>query len=177
MGYCKNCIYYTQAGNSSFDNWRNTFSSAGNEIGFCLAMVDSYGNPQKVRGLDSCRHFEERLTSSNSGYTKGGGCFLTSACVDYLGKADDCYELTVLRKFRDDYMKSTEEGRQLVEKYYEVAPGIVEKIYASDKPEEFFDYIYTVITDCINDIENDDNESALSRYRNMVETLQRRLSV
>ena len=39
-----------------------------------------------------------------------GGCFLTSACTEARGLPDDCHELTVLRSFRDGYLRSQPEG-------------------------------------------------------------------
>ena len=45
------------------------------------------------------------IKASNYGFEKyTSGCFLTTATVKYMGKPDDCYELTVLRDFRDKYM-------------------------------------------------------------------------
>ena len=71
---------------------------------------------------------------------KSSGCFLTTACVEYKGLADDCEELTKLRAFRDNYLKTTEEGKAVVEEYYRIAPQIVEKINASAKKAEIYDY-------------------------------------
>lgn len=33
-----------------------------------------------------------------------GGCYLTSATVEYMGLEDNCYQLSILRKYRDDYL-------------------------------------------------------------------------
>ena len=64
-----------------------------------------------------------------SGGGNGGGCFLTEAVVDVRGmEADDGPTLTALRAFRDGYMQETAERRALVERYYEIAPRIVEAI-------------------------------------------------
>ncbi len=94
--------------------------------------------------------------------------FLTSACVEYLGKSADCEELTALRNFRDTYMKSTEEGSKLVEEYYEIAPKIVEKINASDKKELYYRYINTVIDKCVCLIKHKELEKTLNEYKSMV---------
>lgn len=52
-------------------------------------------------------------------------CYLTSACMKYLqGNFDDnCYELAVLRWFRDIFV-----SKEDIEHYYEVVPIIVETI-------------------------------------------------
>ena len=52
-------------------------------------------------------------------------CYLTSACMKYFQEKfdDNCYELTVLRWFRDNFVPKED-----IEHYYEVAPIIVEAI-------------------------------------------------
>ncbi len=64
-----------------------------------------------------------------SGGGSSGGCFLTEAIVGHRGmEADDGPTLTALRAFRDGYMQQTPERRALVERYYEIAPRIVQAI-------------------------------------------------
>lgn len=55
-------------------------------------------------------------------------CFFTTAAVHTIGLADDCWELTQLRIFRDEVMKQTARGRALIEQYYVEAPNIVRNI-------------------------------------------------
>ncbi len=95
-------------------------------------------------------------------------CFLTSACVDHMGKPDDCEELTALRGFRDGYMKKTEEGRALVEEYYRIAPEIVKEINASPKRDEYYEYIASVIEKCVALIGQERYGETLEEYQAMV---------
>ena len=46
-------------------------------------------------------------------------------CVNICRNEDDCYEMQVMRRFRDEYLMQTDEGRSIIKDYYEVAPGIV----------------------------------------------------
>ncbi len=39
---------------------------------------------------------------------RGGGCMMTTAAVDYLGRADDCFELTQMRQLRAVYADETD---------------------------------------------------------------------
>lgn len=55
------------------------------------------------------------------------GCYLTTACVEYKGLSDSCKELTLLRNFRDNYMKNNSSTD--IDKYYQVAPRIVDILY------------------------------------------------
>lgn len=113
---------------------------------------------------NACGNFRSNDRSANS----GGGCFLTSACVAYMKKPDDCEELTVLRNFRDGYMAKTEEGKALIEEYYAVAPAIVQKIESSNKADEYYKDIYQTVLRCIEAIRSGENETAVALYKQMV---------
>ena len=113
---------------------------------------------------DRCNYWEE------SNETSGGGCFLTTACCQYKGLPDNCYELETLRKFRDEVLKENEEGKQLVKEYYRIAPGLVQKIEAMPDKErtEILENIYQKILQVLNKIKSGDNEGAIARYYSMV---------
>ena len=106
----------------------------------------------------------------NTAPASGGWCFLTTACVQYLGLPDDCEELTVLRKFRDGYMSDLEGGRQMIHKYYEIAPGIVEAIYSLPNEDTglIWKSIYLIIRACVDSIKKGDHDFALRTYKSCV---------
>ena len=60
----------------------------------------------------------------------GGPCVLTTACVTALGKPDDCHELQMFRRLRDDHLLRTAEGRAVIEDYYRSSPHVVAAIEA-----------------------------------------------
>lgn len=101
------------------------------------------------------------------------GCYLTSACVEAKGLADNCRELTVLRAFRDGYMRSTATGAADICEYYHTAPAIVEKIKALPNAKEIFDRIYAeLVLPCVEMIESGKNEDAYRTYKNYTKMLQ-----
>ena len=102
-----------------------------------------------------------------------GGCYLTSACVEAKGLADDCRELTVLRNFRDTYMKSTDVGCEDICEYYHTAPTIVDKIKQLPNAMEIFERIYNeLVVPCVALIDSDQNEEAYRQYKNYVKKMQ-----
>lgn len=111
------------------------------------------------------------------GFKPQEDCFLTSACVKYQGKTDDCEELTVLRQFRDGYMRTIENGETLIKEYYESAPIIVEKINASAEKDSYYEFISKVVDKCVKLITVEDNESALNEYKFMVNKLKTEFGV
>jgi hypothetical protein len=56
------------------------------------------------------------------------GCFLTTACCEVLGLADDCFELRSLRRFRDRRLASMPGGPAAIAAYYLVAPSILDRL-------------------------------------------------
>lgn len=159
---CKDCKYCNEDKNPIVKYGHNDLSDyrPDYERGWCSKDRDYVR--LNASAPQSC--YEDRSSSS------GSGCFLTTACVEYKGLADDCEELTKLRAFRDNYLKTTEEGKAVVEEYYRVAPQIVEKVNASEKKAEIYDYIYKEIHTCIACIEKGDNDGAVNVYRGMVKT-------
>lgn len=151
----------------------NAFSSADFHCVDCKyynrynVYCDKHGS--YVERMQSvCEDFFRR---GDNGPNKSSDCFLTSACVEYMGKSDDCAELMALRSFRDGYLKSRDDGKLLITEYYDIAPKIVETIKSSNKKEEYFNYIYSVICKCVKLIKEDKNEETLLEYVSMVKKL------
>ena len=71
---------------------------------------------------------------------------MTSASMKYFQEKfdDNCYELKVLRLFRDNFV-----SKEDIEHYYEVAPIIVETINKEEKSGMVYDYIYDNIVDVV----------------------------
>ncbi|MDO5556915.1 MAG: hypothetical protein Q4G05_01540 [Clostridia bacterium] len=108
-------------------------------------------------------------TSSGS-----GSCYLTSACMKYFQEKfdDNCYELTVLRWFRNNFV-----SKEDIEHYYEVAPIIVETINKEENSGIVYDYIYDNIVDyCVKQIEQGNYDAAYSRYKNSVLALEQQFA-
>lgn len=73
-----------------------------------------------------------------------GGFFVTSACCDTLGKADDCWELQALRAFRDGWLARRQNGAEWIALYYRTAPAIVSQIMARSDCNRRFRRLYWV---------------------------------
>lgn len=94
------------------------------------------------------------------------GCFLSSACVHARNLPDDCEELTVLRSFRDSYVKMLPGGMEEVELYYRSAPAVVRQILRSDDPEMQWERIYNeLVQPCVEDIKSRRYDEAYLRYK------------
>lgn len=99
-------------------------------------------------------------------------CYITTAACEHQGKADDCYELELLRSYRDEYLMATEEGEALVKEYYNIAPTIVNRINRREDADAIYDTLWeTYLTDCIHLIEQGEKEACCERYQDMVYSL------
>lgn len=101
-------------------------------------------------------------------------CYLTTACVQSMGLADDCLQLTVLRHFRDHYMASLPEGKRLISFYYETAPRIVAKIEQQADRKQIYRSIFDCINDCVKLIQEANPEQALHLYCDLTLNLAQR---
>lgn len=76
--------------------------------------------------------------SIENGFKKGVFCYITTAVCKSLNKPDDCYELNLLREYRDQYLMGTKDGEILVKEYYNIAPTIVKRIDRSPDASEIY---------------------------------------
>lgn len=101
-------------------------------------------------------------------------CYLTSACIQYFQESfdDNCYELTILRWFRDNFV-----SKEDITHYYKIAPIIVESINKEKKLNIIYDYIYENVVDyCVEQIENGNYIEAYNRYKNSVLALEEKFA-
>lgn len=99
-------------------------------------------------------------------------CYITTAVCESLGRSDDCYELKMLRDYRDEYLMNSEDGAGVVRTYYNIAPTIVNRINKRpDSDKVYCDIFKRYIKPCITLIENDRKEECRELYSKMVYTL------
>src|SRR5574344_1672828 len=97
-------------------------------------------------------------------------CYLTTACMKCFQENfdDNCYELTILRWFRDNFI-----SKEDIKHYYETAPVIVAAINMEEKSDLVYNYIYDNVVDyCVRQIENGNYEEAYNRYKNSILVLE-----
>ena len=137
---CGTCKYYEYAGQ--------------NKKGYCTWHKSYYYHD------DTCNHYI-KSDSYNSG---SSGCFLTTACCEYKGLADNCYELETIRRLRDKYIVNQPYGEEMIRCYYKEAPIIVENIRNSEDSAVILEYTYNTISKIVKSIENGNNDEAIILY-------------
>lgn len=114
--------------------------------------------------------------SDYAGIMKGfkrKSCYITTAVCETFGKPDDCYELQLFREYRDTYLMNQEDGEEIVQEYYNLAPTIVKHINKRpDRQKIYADIWETYLEPCMRMIENGENEACRELYIRMVRELQ-----
>ena len=101
-------------------------------------------------------------------------CYITTAVCQTFQKPDDCYELTLIRNYRDGYLAKLPEGECIIKAYYDVAPTIVKHINKRKDSAAIYEGIWQkYLSPCISMIEEGKNEECKELYIEMVETLQK----
>jgi hypothetical protein len=111
----------------------------------------------------------QMLMQQNSG-GGGGGCFITTATVNAIGSSYGEEILNEFRVFRDSWLKNQPNGDELIARYYEIAPIIVEKIGDSISQYEQIWTLY--LMPCRNLLNAGENKSALALYSAMCDSLE-----
>ena len=152
---------------SSYNKWGFAPSSEGVSEYLRLGIT----NPDQIRVADwyaKVSTVKSVTETSLFEYWDKKGCFLTSACVEYMGLPDDCIELSTLREFRDGYLMSTFIGKNLVSEYYKIAPDIVRAINHSTNALLLYKNIHKCVLLCVSAIQQDRPDIAMQVYNQMV---------
>ena len=99
-----------------------------------------------------------------------GGCYLTTACMKHFLNDfnDKCYELQLLRWFRDNFVSEED-----IAHYYETAPIIVDAINQLPNNNVIYSQIYfDIIEYCVKAIEQGQYDIAYKRYKDSILALE-----
>ncbi|QVY61277.1 GTPase family protein [Cytobacillus gottheilii] len=141
-----------------------------------VSVVETAGRVvEKV--VDRAIDFIEKLPIPRLPWGRGksssGGCYITTATMQFLNKPDDCYELNTLRKYRDNWLANQSDGIELINKYYEIAPKLVDIIDSSSNKDEIYNQIWVnYISKCLKFIENKQYSACKELYIEMVHHLE-----
>lgn len=136
---------------------------------FTGMMIDLWNQamPENKIGLSS----REKI----QGGFKKGLCYITTAVCKSLDKPDDCYELTLLRDYRDQYLLESPEGSNLVKEYYNIAPTIVKRINRQEDSSKIYERIWQdYLSPCVSMIEDGKKEECGILYGDMVRRLEKK---
>lgn len=143
----------------------------GSLPGFALRFADI--KPALARAIGVSQAMEKRYQAAQCAPAKPD-CFLTTAAVNHVGLADDCWELRMLRRFRDQQLARMPGGAGLIAEYYAIAPGIVAGVSRrADSRRQWIRCYFTGILPCAIAARLGMNRAALRLYQRMTRKLQR----
>lgn len=156
MGRCKNC-----------DSYEGEYNEDHGYCNYYRKKVKAYDEWGCYSGNDDGNNNDNDDDNSDT------GCYLTTLMCELLGYEDDCFELTYLRDFRQNYMQNNIEGQKLLSQYKDISHPIVKKLHMRlDKKEIALKMKNNYIISAIERIENGNPEGGIAIYKDMVAYLQ-----
>lgn len=126
---CSDCGRTFEITNRQYDFYFSKGLNLPKRCDQCRKNKQSYSNNTSYSKTTTYSSTYSKPTSNNSASRSSSSfCFITTAVCEYFNKADDCYELTTLREFRDEWLSCQPEGKELITEYYDIAPIIVNKL-------------------------------------------------
>ncbi|WP_300569546.1 CFI-box-CTERM domain-containing protein [uncultured Acetatifactor sp.] len=105
-------------------------------------------------------------------YKNASRCFITTAVCLTLGKPDNCEELTLMRSFRDEWLREQPDGAKRIEEYYSIAPTIVARIDGLPERQSIYADIYKqYIKPCVENAERKSYDNCNQIYTKMLDIL------
>ena len=159
---------YSPDGYSSYydDKYGQTYSLDGSSSYYDNKYGSNYSSTYTS-------YYSSDSDSSSSYYSDDSeGCYISTACIKAKHFSDDCFELMILRKYRDQLVQSDVEVRCAVQDYYTKAPNIVSKINSSADKDKIYDFIYKeLVVASISYLVKGDYKNAVNQYRKVFEQL------
>lgn len=127
---------------------------------------------EKWSALPKGGHIEAADYATIQGGFKSKLCFVTTAVCTGLQKPQDCEEILLMKKYRDEYLADEEGGAALIEEYYDVAPTIVKRISRSNEADATYHYLWEhYISKCVEQIKQGRLEESRDTYVEMMQEL------
>ena len=139
----------------------------------------NYLNPKETyKGMMSKPNNDGNLWTYRKSWKKPGFhnfCFITTAVTRAAGLPDDCYELSVLRMFRREYVAALPDGESILVDYREKAPKVIQAIdeLSGEDSQNVWECLYAAgIVPAVLLITSGQWDAAHGIYRRMCEELQ-----
>lgn len=141
------------------------------------------GSKGQVKALTDavCGEWEKRrelghIETADYETIKGGFrnklCFVTTAVCMGLKKPQDCPELAMMKRYRDEYLIKQTDGEALVKEYYDIAPTIVKRIARTEHAEDVYRYLWEhYLCECLALLESGKPKECGELYKQMMFSL------
>ncbi|MCM1009082.1 MAG: hypothetical protein NC485_14435 [Ruminococcus flavefaciens] len=177
--------YYGETSNSdgSKSYYNDYYGTTNNGDGSSSYYNGYYG---ETYGGDGSKSYYNGYYGGSSSYysgsdyssnddNSGGGCYISTACIKAKGFSDDCFELSILRKYRDKLVEEDTEIRRVVKEYYNAAPKLIAVINRQPDKQRIYEYIYdNLVVLSIKYLIEEDYQRAVAQYRKIYEELKKK---
>ena len=169
--------YIEQDGKRYYRNFWGEWEAEKDIFGNNKVDTDIFGNPKIETDIFGNQKIETDWLGNpyvEPEKKDDSGCYLTTACLRAKGTNfnDDCAELTILRRFRDSYVKVFHP--EDIKTYYRTAPQIVEAIGSMPNSTSIYESMYSeLVLGTIDLIKKSQLENAYNFYKDYEKNLMR----
>lgn len=161
--------YIEQDGKRYYRNFLGEWEAEKDFLGNDKVNTDIFGNPKIETDIFGNQKVETDFFGNpyvEPEKKDDGGCYFTTACMHVMKDSfdDSCQELTILRNFRDTYVKG--HHPEAIDEYYKTAPEIVRAIGCKVDSQLIYKNMYhDLVQATISLISKGENEDAYNLYR------------
>jgi len=98
----------------------------------------------------------------------GGGCYVTTACLDALGLPRDSLEMKAIKVLTRDHVLKSFSGKRDYVSYQTKGPAIVQAIASQENPQGIWDGIYQRLGDVTASVLSNDYEKGHNQYKELI---------
>lgn len=114
-------------------------------------------------------HIEAADYESVKGGFKSKLCFVTTAVCMGLHKPQDCEEIVMMKRYRDEYLFRQPDGEKIIQEYYNIAPTIVKRIARKPDAEAVYRYLWEkYISRCVELLRQGESAECRTVYEDMM---------
>ncbi len=130
-------------------------------------LIEKY-NEYSQQGI-SCDRMRSHNKGSHSNHSKGGGgCYITSACLDAMGLPRDSLELIAMKVLTKEHILKSFQGKRDYLSYGRKGPAIVQAIESRNDSHGIWKQVYEKLKDITATILSNDYEKGHGQYKDLV---------
>ncbi len=132
-------------------------------------IIEKY-NKYSQQGILCSEMVRKYSKGSHSKHSKGGGggCYITTACLDAIGLPRDSLEMKAMEVLTKEHILKSFQGKKDYVIYGRKAPLIVQAIKSRDDSQDVWKRVYGTLRNITSAVLSSDNERAHKQYKDLV---------
>lgn len=138
-------------------------------------MIEKYNEYSQQGILCGERGMHSKGSHSNHSKGGGGGCYITTACLDALSLPKDSLEMIAMKVLTKEHILKSFQGKKDYITYGRKAPVIVQAIESRDDSQDIWKRVYGALKNITSAVLSSDYERAHQQYKDLVLGLEKNI--